>query len=104
MGDFIPSRRAGARSGLPVSSLPPAYSSKATRNGIRVSDLKDMAVFGDKLRKLSLDGSKRFGADYQYDVDGEIAKYTEIAPTVKVWGGEGKARGAVSNAPLVCTS
>ena len=43
-----------------------------------------MAVFGDKLRKLSLDGSKRFGADYNYDVEGEIAKYTEIAPTVKV--------------------
>ena len=66
-----------------LSFFPPtAYSSKATRNGIRVCDLKDMAAFGDKLRKLSLDGSKRFGADYHYDVDGEIAHYTAIAPTV----------------------
>ena len=68
---------------LCLSLFPPtAYSSKATRNGIRVCDLKDMAAFGDKLRKLSLDGSKRFGADYHYDVDGEIAHYTAIAPTV----------------------
>jgi adenylosuccinate synthase len=61
-----------------------AYSSKATRNGIRVSDLRDMTAFATKLTNLSLDGSKRFGADYHYDVKGEIAKYTDIAPTVSL--------------------
>ncbi|GAX81055.1 hypothetical protein CEUSTIGMA_g8490.t1 [Chlamydomonas eustigma] len=73
----------GKQIGTTKRGIGPAYSSKATRNGIRVSDLKDMTTFATKLTNLSLDGSKRFGSDYHYDVEGEIAKYTDIAPTVR---------------------
>ncbi len=33
--------------------------------------------------QLSVDGSKRFGKDYTYDVEGDLKKYEDIAPTVK---------------------
>ena len=45
-----------------------AYASKATRNGIRVGELRDMAAFAQKLRVLALDGQKRFEG-FQYDVE-----------------------------------
>jgi adenylosuccinate synthase len=50
----------GKQIGTTKRGIGPAYSSKATRNGIRVCDLKDQAGFADKLHKLALDGSKRF--------------------------------------------
>lgn len=43
----------------------------------------DMGVFADKLSKLSIDGSKRFGEAYSYDVAGEVAKYTAMVETVR---------------------
>ena len=46
-------------------------------------DLKDMKLFAEKLSKLSLDGSKRFGADYHYDVDAEVWK-EEFEPIVAI--------------------
>ncbi len=61
--------------GTTKRGIGPAYSSKATRNGIRVCDLLNMETFPDKLRKLSLDGSKRFADTYSYDVEKDIANY-----------------------------
>lgn len=72
----------GKQIGTTKRGIGPAYSSKATRNGLRVCDLKDMTVFADKLAKLSMDGSKRFGDAYSYDVEGEVKAYTEMVPTV----------------------
>ena len=71
----------GKQIGTTKRGIGPAYSSKATRNGIRVGDLKDLDVFADKLRKLSLDGEQRF-KDFDYDVEADIAMYREIAATV----------------------
>ncbi|KAG1679535.1 hypothetical protein FOA52_011137 [Chlamydomonas sp. UWO 241] len=72
----------GKQIGTTKRGIGPAYASKATRNGIRVCDLKDMDTFADKLRKLSVDGEKRF-AEYNYDVEADIAEYKKIAETVK---------------------
>lgn len=44
-------------------------------------DLQDKAAFGDKLRKLAMDGSKRFEG-FQYDVEADIEKFVDIAQQV----------------------
>lgn len=71
----------GKQIGTTKRGIGPAYASKATRNGLRVGDLVDLNAFAEKLRKLSMDGSKRFD-DFEYDVEGDVAMYKEIAPTV----------------------
>lgn len=45
-------------------------------------DLQDKAAFGDKLRKLAMDGSKRFEG-FQYDVEADIEKFVDIAQQVE---------------------
>lgn len=50
---------AGKQIGTTKRGIGPAYASKATRNGLRVSDLRDMAAFADKLRKLAADAKAR---------------------------------------------
>ncbi|GAB4817464.1 hypothetical protein N2152v2_004510 [Parachlorella kessleri] len=73
---------AGKQIGTTKRGIGPAYSSKATRNGIRVGDLADLEAFAEKLRKLSQDGIKRF-AGFEYDVEKDIEAYKTIAATVK---------------------
>ena len=51
---------------------------------MRVVDLHDKAAFADKLRKLAMDGSKRFEG-FQYDVEADIEKFVDIAQ--QVWAG-----------------
>ena len=63
--------------GTTKRGIGPAYASKATRNGIRVGDLRNMEDFADKLRKLAWDGSKRFEG-WQYDVEADIARYDDL--------------------------
>lgn len=74
---------AGKQIGTTKRGIGPAYSSKATRNGLRVCDLQNMDLFADKLRKLNMDGAKRFGDAYKYDIEADIAKYKELAQTIK---------------------
>lgn len=72
---------AGKQIGTTKRGIGPAYASKATRNGLRVVDLLDKAAFADKLRKLAMDGSKRFEG-FQYDVEADIEKFVDIAQQV----------------------
>lgn len=72
---------AGKQIGTTKRGIGPAYASKAIRNGIRISDLRDKDEFADKLRKLALDGSKRFEG-FQYDVEADIEKFVDIAQKV----------------------
>ena len=72
---------AGKQIGTTKRGIGPAYASKAIRNGIRVSDLRNKDEFADKLRKLALDGSKRFEG-FQYDVEADIEKFVDIAQKV----------------------
>lgn len=55
---------------------------QAYRNGVRVGDLRNADRFAEKMRNLSLDGSKRFGKAWTYDVEADIDSYTEIAQKV----------------------
>ena len=59
---------AGKQIGTTKRGIGPAYASKATRNGVRVGDLRDLDAFAAKLRVLALDGQKRFEG-FQYDVE-----------------------------------
>lgn len=59
---------AGKQIGTTKRGIGPAYASKATRNGVRVGDLRDLDAFAAKLRMLALDGQKRFEG-FQYDVE-----------------------------------
>ncbi|KAG9449466.1 hypothetical protein H6P81_009431 [Aristolochia fimbriata] len=59
----------------------PCYSSKMIRNGIRVSDLRHMDIFPDKLDLLLSDAASRFkGFNYSRDMlKEEVEKYKKFA-------------------------
>lgn len=78
---------AGKKIGTTKRGIGPAYASKAIRNGLRVVDLKDKEAFADKLRKLAMDGSKRFEG-FQYDVEADIESFVEIAKRVLPYVGD----------------
>lgn len=59
---------AGKQIGTTKRGIGPAYASKATRNGVRVGELRDLDSFANKLRILAQDGQKRFEG-FQYDVE-----------------------------------
>ena len=42
----------GGKIGTTKRGIGPAYASKATRNGVRCGELKDLSSFADKLRRL----------------------------------------------------
>lgn len=44
-------------------------------------DLQDKENFADKLRKLAMDGSKRFDG-FQYNVEADIEKFVDISQKV----------------------
>jgi len=73
----------GKQIGTTKRGIGPAYSSKATRNGIRVCDLKNLQTFPEKLQKLAMDGSKRFADGFNYDVNADVQKHTELAKSVQ---------------------
>ncbi|QDZ23942.1 adenylosuccinate synthase [Chloropicon primus] len=69
--------------GTTKRGIGPCYSSKAIRNGIRVHDLLSFDVFEKKLRGLVAENEKRFGADFEYDVDEELSKYEGYIAEIK---------------------
>ena len=42
----------GGQIGTTKRGIGPAYASKATRNGVRCGELRDLSKFADKLRRL----------------------------------------------------
>lgn len=78
---------AGKQIGTTKRGIGPAYASKATRNGVRVGDLRDLDAFAAKLRVLALDAQKRFEG-FQYDVEADIEQYKEIAKKVLPFVGD----------------
>lgn len=60
---------------------PPLSGVQAIRNGIRAGELRNFEAFADKLRKLAVDGSKRF-EDWEYDVEADLEEYKKIIPNV----------------------
>ena len=65
----------GAKSiGTTKRGIGPAYSSKASRSGMRVHHLFDHETFALKFRKLVEGRFKRYG-HFEYDTEGEIERY-----------------------------
>lgn len=63
----------GSSIGTTKKGIGPAYSSKASRSGLRVHHLYS-PDFADKFRKLVEGRFKRYGT-FEYDTEAEIQKY-----------------------------
>lgn len=69
--------------GTTKKGIGPAYSSKATRNGLRICDLMgDYNHFSEKFRNL-VDQYRRIFPDLEVDIEGELAKYKELREKVR---------------------
>lgn len=68
--------------GTTKRGIGPCYSTKASRSGIRISDIFTKEVFDRKIRELARGYKLRFGALLDdYDVESEISKF-DVAPCV----------------------
>ena len=72
----------GNKIGTTKRGIGPAYASKATRNGLRLGDIRDEEKFATGLRALAKDAAARFD-DFQYDVEAEIVRYKDIAKRIE---------------------
>ncbi|XP_036323175.1 adenylosuccinate synthetase [Rhagoletis pomonella] len=75
--------KGGKSLGTTKKGIGPAYSSKATRNGIRVGELLgDFNLFTDKFKSIVATHLRLFPS-IKIDVDAEIARYKEYAEKVR---------------------
>ncbi|KAL8278168.1 hypothetical protein RQP46_009341 [Phenoliferia psychrophenolica] len=72
----------GSSIGTTKKGIGPAYSSKASRSGLRVHHLFDEELFATKFRTLVEGRFKRYG-HFEYDTEGEIKRYKELAARLK---------------------
>ncbi|XP_026743137.1 adenylosuccinate synthetase-like [Trichoplusia ni] len=69
--------------GTTKKGIGPTYSSKATRNGLRIGDLLgDFEVFEEKFRTLAAN-YKRMFPSLEVDIDAELARYQVFATKIK---------------------
>ncbi|OLL26890.1 Adenylosuccinate synthetase [Neolecta irregularis DAH-3] len=68
--------------GTTKKGIGPAYSSKASRSGIRVEHLYDWPLFESRFRDLVASRHRRYG-DFDYDVEAELGRYKEFAKKLK---------------------
>ncbi|KAF4506507.1 hypothetical protein G6O67_006586 [Ophiocordyceps sinensis] len=66
--------------GTTKRGIGPAYATRASRTGVRLSELYDQENFERKLRALASGYKKRFGDLLKYDVEDEIARFREYRP------------------------
>lgn len=72
----------GSSIGTTKKGIGPAYSSKASRSGLRVHHLYDFDTFAAKFRTLVEGRFKRYG-NFEYDTEGEIARYRAFAERLR---------------------
>ncbi|RHZ88557.1 hypothetical protein Glove_22g52 [Diversispora epigaea] len=72
----------GASIGTTKKGIGPAYSSKASRSGLRVHHLSNIEVFAKHFRQLVTNRIKRYG-NFEYDVEAEIERYKNLAVRLK---------------------
>ncbi|KAH9484508.1 Adenylosuccinate synthetase 1 [Psilocybe cubensis] len=72
----------GSSIGTTRKGIGPAYSGKASRSGLRVHHLFDEETFAKKFRTLVEGRFKRYG-HFEYDTEGEIARYRELAARLR---------------------
>ncbi|KAE8441740.1 hypothetical protein EG329_004526 [Mollisiaceae sp. DMI_Dod_QoI] len=63
--------------GTTRKGIGPAYSSKSSRNGIRISEIFNEALFEEKVRELARAADKRWGDLLKYDVEEELARFKQ---------------------------
>jgi len=68
--------------GTTKKGIGPAYAEKFNRTGLRVGDLRDMASFESKLRRIHASAQKRFNLG-NYNVEDEIKEHREFAQKVE---------------------
>ncbi|KAJ1732527.1 Adenylosuccinate synthase [Coemansia biformis] len=68
--------------GTTKKGIGPAYSSKASRSGIRVHHLFHPAEFESRLRTIVAARYRRYG-DFGYDVEAELQRYQQLAARLK---------------------
>lgn len=73
---------AGKKIGTTKRGIGPAYASKATRNGLRVADLRNADRFEEKLTQLVEDARERWGSGISADPAAEVQRYATIADTI----------------------
>lgn len=64
----------GSSIGTTKKGIGPAYSSKASRSGLRIHHLYDFPLFEKKFRSLVEGRFKRYG-HFEYDTEAEIQRY-----------------------------
>ena len=69
----------GSSIGTTKKGIGPAYSSKASRSGLRIHHLFDHDTFADRFRRIVEGRFKRYG-HFEYDTEGEILRYKVGAP------------------------
>jgi len=72
----------GKSIGTTKKGIGPAYSSKASRSGMRIHHLFDEEAFAVKFRKLVEGRFKRYG-HFEYDTEGEIERYKSLAARLR---------------------
>ncbi|XP_047994213.1 adenylosuccinate synthetase [Leguminivora glycinivorella] len=69
--------------GTTKKGIGPTYSSKASRNGLRIGDLLgDFALFEEKFRTIAASYKRMFPA-LEVDIDAQLAQYREYAAKVR---------------------
>ena len=68
--------------GTTKKGIGPAYSSKASRSGIRIHHLYEWSEFENKFRALVTSRHRRYG-DFEYDVEAELVRYKEYAERLR---------------------
>ncbi|KND01761.1 adenylosuccinate synthase [Spizellomyces punctatus DAOM BR117] len=68
--------------GTTKKGIGPAYSSKASRSGLRVHHLYHFEEFEEKFRNLVTNRKRRYG-DFEYDVEAELARYKDLAEKLR---------------------
>ncbi|KZV97659.1 Adenylosuccinate synthetase [Exidia glandulosa HHB12029] len=72
----------GSSIGTTKKGIGPAYSSKASRSGLRVHHLFDQETFATKFRKIVEGRFKRYG-HFEYDTEAEIVRYQALAERLR---------------------
>ncbi|KAI6248737.1 Adenylosuccinate synthetase [Erysiphe necator] len=67
----------GGKLGTTRKGIGPCYSTKASRTGIRISEIFNDKLFEKKVRSLAAGFKKRYGDLLQYDPEEEIANFKE---------------------------
>lgn len=74
--DALEEAELGSKSvGTTMKGIGPAYSTKASRNGVRISEIFNESLFEGKMRELAKVAVKRWGDLLKYDVEEEIARF-----------------------------